>query len=73
MITNLKRIEGHEAALRNDYDQLVAAVVQEFPSLRNGPPDPAMSSNFAQDPSSFQKLAQWPIRCCESVSNGSRL
>ena len=40
-ITNLKRIEGHEAALRNDYDQLVAGSRAEFPSLRNGPPDPA--------------------------------
>jgi hypothetical protein len=57
-ITNLKRIEGHEAALRLDYDQLVAAVVQEFPSLRNGPPNPADVEQLrVQDPQRFQKLA----------------
>ena len=44
--------------LRNDYDQLVAAVVQEFPSLRNGPPNPADVEQLrVQDPQRFQKLA----------------
>ena len=57
-VTNLKKLSGMEAALRNDYDQLVAAVVQEFPSLRNGPPNPADVEQLrVQDPQRFQKLA----------------
>jgi hypothetical protein len=57
-VTNLKKLSGMEAALRNDYDQLVAAVVQEFPGLRNGPPNPADVEQLrVQDPQRFQKLA----------------
>jgi hypothetical protein len=56
-ITNLKRIEGHEAALRLDYDQLVAAVVQEFPSLQHGRPTPEQVEDLRQkDPARHQKL-----------------
>jgi hypothetical protein len=57
-IAALKRVEGHEAALRMDYDQLVAAVVQQFPSLQHGPPTPEQVENLRQtDPARFQKLA----------------
>jgi hypothetical protein len=56
----LKRAEGIEVVLRNDYDQLVAAAVQEFPSLRNGPPNPADVEQLRQaDPARFQRLAQY--------------
>ena len=59
-ITNLKRIEGHEAALRLDHDRLVQAAVAEFPSLRNGPPDPVHVEQLRQaDPARFQRLAQY--------------
>jgi hypothetical protein len=58
-ITHLKRMEGHEAAARNDYDQLVAAVVQEFPSLRNGPPNPADVEDLrVRDPARHAQLMQ---------------
>jgi hypothetical protein len=57
-IEHVKKMEGTEAALRNDYDQLVAAVVAEFPSLRNGPPNPAHVEQLRQqDPARFRKLA----------------
>jgi hypothetical protein len=59
-IANLKRMEGHEVAARIDYDQLVAAVVQEFPSLRNGLPTPEQVEDLRQkDPARFQKLANY--------------
>jgi hypothetical protein len=60
LITNLKRIEGHEAALRLDYDRLVQTAIAEFPSLQHGPPDPADVEQLRQaDPSRFHRLAQF--------------
>jgi hypothetical protein len=57
-ITHLKRMEGHEAAARTDYDQLVAAVVAEFPSLQHSLPTPEQVENLrVRDPERFQKLA----------------
>ena len=57
-VTNLKKLSGMEAALRNDYDQLVAAVVAEFPSLQHAPPTPEQVEELRQkDPARFQKLA----------------
>jgi hypothetical protein len=59
-VENLKRIEGVEASWRHNYDQLRAELVAEFPSLRNGPPDPAHVEQLrVQDPARFQRLAQY--------------
>jgi hypothetical protein len=56
-IAYLKKMEGHEAAARLDYDQLVQAVANEFPSLRNGLPTPEQVADLArQDPARHQKL-----------------
>jgi hypothetical protein len=58
-LTQLRQMDGFEAAARTDYDQLVQAVAQEFPSLRNGPPNPAdVEALRVQDPARFQRLAQ---------------
>jgi len=57
-IENVKRMEIHELALRNDLDQLVQAVVAEFPSLQHGPPSPEQIEDLRQkDFARFQKLA----------------
>jgi hypothetical protein len=56
-VTQLAKMSGQEAALRNDLSQLGAAILQEFPSLRNGPPNPADVENLRQtDPARHQKL-----------------
>jgi hypothetical protein len=56
-VTHLAKMSGHEAALRNDLNQLGEAIYQEFPSLRNGPPNPAdVEALRIQDPARHQKL-----------------
>jgi hypothetical protein len=56
-VTHLARMSGQEAALRNDLSQLGEAIYQEFPSLRNGPPNPAEVEHLRQtDPARHQKL-----------------
>jgi hypothetical protein len=56
-VTHLAKMSGHEAALRNDLSQLGEAIYQEFPSLRNGPPNPAdVEALRIQDPARHQKL-----------------
>jgi hypothetical protein len=51
----LKRAEGAEVVLRNDYDQLVAAVVQEFPGLAQATPADVEQLRV-QDPQRHAKL-----------------
>jgi hypothetical protein len=59
-ITHIKRMDGVEASWRHNYDQLCEAAAREFPSLRNGPPDPAHVEQLRQqDPARFQRLAQY--------------
>jgi hypothetical protein len=56
-VTHLAKMSGHEAALRNDLNQLGEAIYQEFPSLRNGPPNPAHVEQLRlSDPARHQKL-----------------
>jgi hypothetical protein len=56
-VTHLAKMSGTEAALRNDLNQLGEAIYREFPSLRNGPPDPAHVEQLRiSDPARHQKL-----------------
>jgi hypothetical protein len=56
-ITALKSMEGVEANLRNSYARLVARVVEDFPALKNGPPNPAHIEELRQkEPARFQQL-----------------
>jgi hypothetical protein len=56
-VTHLAKMSGQEAALRNDLNQLGEAIYQEFPSLRNGPPNPAdVEALRISDPARHQKL-----------------
>jgi hypothetical protein len=56
-VTHLAKMSGQEAALRNDLNQLGEAILAEFPSLRNGPPNPAdVEALRIQDPARHQKL-----------------
>jgi hypothetical protein len=58
-IAQLKQMDGFEAAARTEYDQQVAAVVQAFPSLRNGPPTPEQVEDLRQkDPERHALLVQ---------------
>jgi hypothetical protein len=56
-VEHVKKMEGHEAALRMDYDQLRQAVANEFPSLRTQLPTPEQVEHLRQnDPARHQKL-----------------
>ena len=54
----LRQMDHQEAQLHNSYQQLVARVVEDFPSLRNGPPSQADINDLREKaPARFQQLA----------------
>jgi hypothetical protein len=58
-IAQLKRMDGHEAHARMEYDQTVRAVLAEFPGLQTAQPTPEHIEELRQkDPARFQRLMQ---------------
>jgi hypothetical protein len=58
-ITQLKALDGHEAAARMEYDQTVRAVLQEFPGLAQAQPTPEHIEELRQkDPARYARLVQ---------------
>ena len=54
----LRQMDSQEAQLHNSYQQLVARVLEDFPSLKNGPPSQADINDLREKaPARFQQLA----------------